>query len=65
MKMRTGRRGFIVTVAGVCLTLSAGAVLEGEFARFEGPRYHVMGNHDMQGVTRTEPNGATFAGGIS
>ena len=41
--------------------------IESEFARFRGPRYHVLGNHDLQTVTREEfvrhaPNSGDAAG---
>jgi len=28
--------------------------IESVFSRFNGPRYHVLGNHDMDGITKTQ-----------
>ena len=33
-------------------TVAALDEIEREFVRFEGPRYHVLGNHDLQGLPR-------------
>ncbi|NLF07732.1 MAG: alkaline phosphatase [Pirellulaceae bacterium] len=29
-------------------------MIEGVFAKFNGPRYHVLGNHDMEGLAKTQ-----------
>jgi len=33
-------------------TLEFLARIEGEFTKFEGPRYHVLGNHDMDSISK-------------
>ena len=35
-------------------TVAALDEIEGVFGGFKGPRYHVLGNHDLQGLTREE-----------
>ena len=49
-------------------TLAALERIETEFAKFEGPRYHVPGNHDFDCLTEEEfysrtPNGGSVGGG--
>lgn len=35
-------------------TLSYLSQIEAEFARFKGPRYHVLGNHDMDSISKSQ-----------
>ena len=49
-------------------TLAALERIEAEFAKFNGPRYHVPGNHDFDCLTEEEfysrtPNGGSVGGG--
>ena len=49
-------------------TLAALERIEAEFAKFDGPRYHVPGNHDFDCLTEEEfysrtPNGGSVGGG--
>lgn len=48
-------------VAGRAAALGFLEAIEAEYARFDGPRYHAIGNHDTDSLTKAEVLGA-FAG---
>jgi alkaline phosphatase len=46
-------------------TLAFLRAIEGVFSRFRGPRYHVLGNHDMDSITKEQFQSAVVNTGIS